>query len=60
MPWIFIVSGAILFKFRLFGVSRSIIDLSRSRYFRNQHLEICLSTNFGDLIPCIKNSLNLG
>ena len=43
----------------LIGVSKLIIDLSHSRYFCDQHLEIYVSPNFGDRTPCNKNSFNL-
>ena len=59
LPWNFIISGANLLKFRLIGVSKLIIDLSHSRYFCDQHLEIYVSPNFGDRTPCNKNSFNL-
>ena len=56
-PWNFIVSGTILMKFRLVGVSIFMIDLPTSRYFNDQHLITYLSSKFGNLTPVIKSHL---
>ena len=59
VPWNFIVYGAILIKFRLIVVLKLIVDSSTRRYFYDQHMIIYLSSNFGNLTPYNRKSLNL-